>query len=64
MKMTDLWDTALCSLVEVDRRFRGAEDEMGRTGSSRHGSDEKRLRGRDRKAVHGNMVRNRRIILK
>jgi hypothetical protein len=24
MKNTALWETALCSLVEVDRRFRGA----------------------------------------
>jgi hypothetical protein len=24
MKMTTLWDTAPCSFVEVDRRFRGA----------------------------------------
>jgi hypothetical protein len=24
MKVTAFWDMALCSLVEVDRRFRGA----------------------------------------
>jgi hypothetical protein len=24
MKMTALWDIALCSLIEVDRRFRNA----------------------------------------
>jgi hypothetical protein len=24
MKMTALWDIALCSLIEVDRRFRDA----------------------------------------
>jgi hypothetical protein len=24
MKMTVFWDVALCSLVEIDRRFRGA----------------------------------------
>jgi hypothetical protein len=41
MNLTDVWDVAPCSLVEVDRRFRGAyclehqDDEKRRSASAR-----------------------------
>jgi hypothetical protein len=38
MKMTAFWDIAPCSLIEVDRRFRGAYcvHHQGDDGGSKH----------------------------
>jgi hypothetical protein len=38
MKMTSLWDVAPCSLMEIDRRFRGSTHEGDRhdDGCSTH----------------------------